>query len=310
MSRLDVLLESLDDSEVFFLEYSRIRSNRNVVFIIEGKDDPKFYSSKISGIYDLWDLLSVGGKAKVLELRESIRTHPSYKTDNVFFLIDRDFDERILGADIYTTPCYSIENLYCNPSTIRNLIIGECGLSNYKIQNRIEIVNFILQEYKALQELFHRSRNLIAANSIYLYIRTALQPRKINLDKIVKINVRLSDGYVAVKRARKRDYSAIKTTEKNGFRLFWAENAQLKRALESPNIYFRGKQEIMFLKEFVKLLKEDSFLAEKVFLQFGYKLKTDNPAMADHILSSAAQYVHAPECLNDFLRQTRNPKFN
>ncbi|WP_223513290.1 DUF4435 domain-containing protein [Pseudomonas sp. GL-B-19] len=310
-SRVDTLLESLDDTEVFFLEYSRIRSHGKAIFIIEGKDDPKFYTSKISTILgDLWDAVSVGGKSKVLELRMSIRNHPSYKTDKVFFLMDRDFDTRILGADIYTTPSYSIENIYCDPTTIRNLIVGECGLSNYKIQRRLDIITFVVQEYERLRAIFHRSKKLIIANSVFLYVRKEMHAKKISLDKVLKIEVKIADENLIVKLSRKSEYKAVRLAEKTKFREFLVQSPQLKEILRSPEMLFRGKQEILFLREFIKLLKEDSSLSKNVFIQFGHKLKLENPSMADHVLSSLAQYVRTPDCLIDFLGRSKEITFS
>lgn len=310
-SRVDVLLESLNDTEVFFLEYSRIRSHGRTIFIIEGKDDPKFYTSKISSVLgDLWDVVSVGGKAKVLELRMSIRNHPSYKSDKVFFLMDRDFDTRILDVDIYTTPSYSIENLYCDPATIKNLIIGECGLSNYKIQRRLDIISFVVKEYERLRAIFHRSKRLITANSVFLYIRKEMNGQKICLDKVLKIEVKIAGDNLVIKLSKKSEYNAVRLAEKSNFKNFVVHSPQLKETLASPGMLFRGKQEILFLREFIKLLKEDSFLSKNVHSQFGYKLKMENPSMADHVLSSLAQYVRTPDCLIDFLGRSKEVAFS
>lgn len=309
-SRVEDLLESLGDAEVFFLEYSRIRSNNKAIFIIEGKDDPKFYTSKISTIFgDLWDAVSVGGKSKVLELRSLIRTHTSYKGDKVFFLIDRDFDAKNLEADVYTTPTYSIENLYCDSATIKNLVIGECGLSNYKVPRRIDIINYITQEYERLQKAFHQNKRIVTANTVFLYVRKEMCARKISLDKVFKVDVKFASGNLVVKLSRKSEYISSRLAEKERFKDFLAKSPQLRETLSSPKMLFRGKQEILFLREFVKLLKEDGALSKDVFTHFGYKLKLENPSMADHVLSSLAQYVQPPDCLTDFLSRSKGMTF-
>lgn len=305
-SRVDQLLECLGDIEVFFLEYSRIRSHEKAIFIIEGKDDPKFYTPKISTIFgNLWDTISVGGKSKVLEFRMSILSHPSYKKDKVFFLIDRDFDTRKLEVDIYTTPTYSIENLYCDPDTVKNLIVGECGLSNYKINRRMDIINFIIQEYERLQAEFHRNKKLIAANSVFLYVRKEMNTRSVSLDKVLKVEIKIEDGKLIVNLSRKSEYISSRLTEKTKFRVFLAQSPQLREILSSPRMLFRGKQEILFLREFIKLLKEDGALSKDIFTQFGYKLKLENPSIGDHVISSLAQYVRTPDCLTDFLSRCK-----
>lgn len=305
-SRVETLLNTLDDTEVFFLEYSRIRCKEKAIFIIEGKDDPKFYTSKISAtLGNLWNVLSVGGKSKVLELRVSIKNHPCYSLDKVFFMMDKDFDSRILDTDTYTTHSYSIENLYCDPITIRNFVIGECGLSSYKVQNRTEIIEFILDEYKRLRAEFHKNRRLIIANSIFLYIRKEAGAKKTSLDKIIKLEVKIIDNSVKIKLFRKTEYKKIKDSEKTKFRIFLEKSTQLQEILNNPEVLFRGKQEILFLKEFIKLLKDGGALSKTVQHIFDHPLRMENPATAEHILSSMAQYVYSPACLSSFLTSSK-----
>jgi hypothetical protein len=307
-TRVDMLLEALEDTEVFFLEYSRVRSNNRSIFIIEGKDDPKFYTSKLASILgDRWDIVSVGGKSKVLEVRESIRNHPIYKGDSAFFLIDKDFDDRILKCDIYTTPCYSIENLYCEPATIKNLVIGECGLSNYKIPKRQEIIDYIVEEYKRIRSSFHKSRQAIAVNSIFLYTRKKLQDRKISLDQVVKIEVRIVEGQIRLKLTEKNKYRQMKQAERSKFHKFILNDAQLKEILANPGYLFRGKQEILLLKEFIKSLKDDGCTSNKVNQLFGHKIKLESQSLSENPLSSIAQYVHTPDCLIKFISSCKQP---
>lgn len=301
-TRVDALLEALEDTEVFFLEYSRVRSQKNSIFIIEGKDDPKFYTSKFAAILgEKWNMVSVGGKSKVLEVRESIRNHPTYKSDRVFFLIDKDFDEKNPEQDIYITPCYSIENLYCAPATIRNLVIGECGLSDYKAPKRHEIVDYIVGEYSRLRSTYHKSRQLTLANSIFLYVRKKLQDRKVSLDKIVKIEITIDQGKARPKLIKKDKYHQIKQTERNDFRKFVLDDTQLKSILTNPGDLFRGKQEILLLKEFIRSLKDGGHLSKEVTKLFGHKIKLENHSLSEHTLSAVAQYVPAPDCLIDFI---------
>lgn len=307
-TRVDILLNTLEDTEVFFLEYSRVRSQENSLFIIEGKDDPKFYTSKFTAILgNKWSMVSVGGKSKVLEVRESIRNHPIYRGDSVFFLMDKDFDEKDPEQDIYITPCYSIENLYCTPETIRNLVISECGLSDYKASKRLEIIDYIVREYIKLRSTYHNSRQLTAANSIFLYVRKKLQDRKVSLDKIVKIEVDIIQGKAHTKLIKKDKYHQIKQTEKNDFRKFVLADTQLKSILTNPGDLFRGKQEILLLKEFIRSLKDGGHLSKEVTQLFGHKIKLENHSLSEHTLSAVAQYVPAPDCLIDFISKCRRP---
>lgn len=305
-TRVEQLLDALNDLEVFFMEYSRLRSSKNPIFVIEGKDDPKFYSSKINSLLGSnWELVSVGGKSKVLEVRSSIRAHPKYKRDSVFFLVDKDFDERVLEEDLYITPCYSIENFYCDPKTIESLVVGECGLSDYKIQRRHEIIEFVVGEYNRLRAAFHCSSKMVAMNSVFLYARKQLTAEKVSLDKILKVEVDLSDGNVSLKLTRKAMYHDKRTQEKLKFYEFFKNDPQWRIVSANPGTLFRGKQEILFLKEFIKLLRDGKFISMRVRQVFGFNFKIENPAMHEHLLSTVAQYVYTPDCLIEFLGKTK-----
>lgn len=307
MSRVEYLTESMDDTEVFFLEYSRVRGSAQLIFIIEGKDDPKFYTSKIANFFhEKWDFLSVGGKSKVLELRLAIKDNPIYCNDNTFFMIDKDFDEEILEKDIYTTPSYSIENIYCEPETVRKMLVGECGLSNYKIYHRSAILEYLTMRYLGLQSLFHKNKRLIIANIIFLYARKGSLDKKVSLDKILKINIDIEKNGVLIKINWKGEFNKLKSKERENFISFVKNNAQVKEILSNPGARFRGKQEIGFLKEFVKLLKDNTFLTKEIEEHFSYNLKLDNPSLHDHMLSSLAQYVRTPDCLINFFESIKN----
>ncbi|NTX70318.1 DUF4435 domain-containing protein [Lelliottia amnigena] len=307
MSQVKYLTESMDDTEVFFLEYSRVRGSQQLIFIIEGKDDPKFYTSKIANFfYDKWDFLSVGGKSKVLELRRAIKGNPIYCRDKTFFMIDKDFDEEIIEKDIYTTPSYSIENIYCEPGTVRRMLVGECGLSNYKILHRSEILEYLTERYLELQSLFHKNKRLIIANIIFLYVRKEFIDKKVSLDRILKININIVEGDVLIKLNWKSEFNRLKKIERAKFIHFVKNNVQVKEVLASPGARFRGKQEIGFLKEFVKLLKDNSFITKEIEDHFSYNLKLDNPSLHDHMLSSLAQYVRTPDCLINFFETIKS----
>nr|WP_256348412.1 DUF4435 domain-containing protein [Pseudomonas yamanorum] len=280
----------------------RLRSKKCPIFIIEGKDDPKFYTSKIAGVFgDFWEFISVGGKSKVLELRNQIRGNPQCVDDNVYFFIDKDFDDRELYRDLYTTPAYSIENLYCESSTIRRLLAGECGLSNYKVSRRDEIIDFVVAKYEQLRNDFHRSKKIIAMNAVFLFVRKKLASKKISLDKVFVLEVDVASGRLRAKLKRKALYFDIKSSERKGFYQFYREGDAWSSVSANPSAYFRGKQEILLLREFIRGLQAGRWLSDSIKLQFDQVIKLENPSMADHVLSTAAQYVSSPVCLTQFL---------
>lgn len=303
--RLDLFLEYAEETEVHFFEYVRTRSvdgKSKVVMVLEGKDDPKFYTPKFDAlIKSEWVLLSVGGKSKALSLRGKIRSHPKYNRDSVYFFVDRDYDNNVAFEDTYVTPAYSIENLYCNPETVRRLVEVECGLTKVDLKSRREILAFLMGEYLKLRSRFHSNRKLVFLNSVFCYVRTQKQDRKISLDKLLKLEVKLKDGELVLLMKKGDAFAEHRAAERDSYKDFVRSNVSWLEVLSDPALRFRGKQEILILRLYVNALKHDGILAEEAKRAFGVKVKTENPSMADHILSTASQYVRTPACLSGFL---------
>lgn len=137
--------------------------------------------------FDLhWNLTSVGGKSKVLDLRKTLERHPLYNKDKCYYFIDKDYEEKINLENVYCTPTYSIENLYLHESCINKLIISECGLSNANIEKRHEIIEYILADYRHNLNKFHNDKKLIKLNTVFKYIKEN-EGENLSLDKILKI---------------------------------------------------------------------------------------------------------------------------
>ncbi|WP_326428797.1 DUF4435 domain-containing protein [Stutzerimonas frequens] len=302
--RLKQLLGFASEPEVYFVEYikSRAKDGRGkVVLVLEGKDDPKFYTAKFGAIIMCeWKAISVGGKQKVLELRETIRKHPRYKDDSVYFFVDRDFDDMASTDDIYVTPCYSVENMYCTPKTIKRLLEAECGLTSYDIENREEILDFLVNKYEVLQKAFHSSRKTRLANSVFLYVRKIKNDKKISLDKLLKLSV-FFDGDVRVALAKGPYFIKLRETEKADFKEFIRSSELWGDVSGQPALRFRGKQEVLLLRAYLDLLKHDGPLADMAHSIFGRRVRIENPAMSNHVLSTASQYAETPSCLYGFL---------
>ncbi|QMV64652.1 DUF4435 domain-containing protein [Pseudomonas berkeleyensis] len=302
--RLVRLLEFATEPEVYFVEYLKVRAGDGkgkVVFVLEGKDDPKFYTAKFGAIIKhAWKAMSVGGKQKVIELRESIRKHPRLKDDFVYFFIDRDFDDLVSSDDVYVTPCYSVENLYCTPRAVERLLEAECGLTDYEIENREQILRFLVDKYESIQRSFHSNRRTRLANSVFLYVRKVKNNKRISLDKLVKLSVSVEES-LRVSLVKGRYFIEGRESERQEFKDFVKTSQCWDEVSRQPALRFRGKQEILVLRAYLDLLKHDGYLANFTQNNFGRRIKIDNSAMSNHVLSAASQYAETPECLHEFL---------
>lgn len=302
MSRVDFLTAESENSIVFFREYVIKRGRCTYpIFIIEGKNDPKFYSGIIGAYFgSAWDFISAGGKSNVLNVRSMIRSNPTYASDKVAFLVDRDFDDTEIDSDLYVTPTYSIENIYCQPSTFERILVGECGLSDYKITERDQIKKRLKEEYKKLQYKFHKSRNLLLLNALYLYSKKVVPELKIGADDITKIDIEIKERNLVVKATRKKRFAELIPHSKE-IKNFLRKEPKWTKIASNPSTFLRGKQEIQFFREAISNIKDGGFFFAIAQEEFGVKVKLDNPSMADHVLSTTAQYVSPPRCLIDFM---------
>jgi hypothetical protein len=113
--------------------------------------------------------------------------------------------------------------------------------------------------------------------------------------------VGISQGKARIKLIKKIKYHELKESEKIEFHKFISTDPQLKTILASPGKFFRGKQEILLLKEFIKTLKNEGETSRKVDHLFGHKIKLENHSLSELTLSSVAPYVIAPDCLIKFI---------
>lgn len=303
--RVAEFLDFVEETEVYFVEYLKSRSvsgKSKYIMVLEGKDDPKYYTPIFSAlIRTAWEPLSVGGKSNSLELRDQIRRHPKYRNDSVCFFVDRDFDRPLNYPDVYTTPGYSIENLYCESDTVRRILEAECGLSKAEMENRKDILEYLLSIYTNTQAQFHSSKKIHLLNSVFMYVRTCKNDKKISLDKVLRLEVSFCEKGLSLNLKKQKYFIDSRRAEKVNFKQFIASSIDWEAAHSQPANRFRGKLEILLLRKFLESLKHDKHLSQSTILKFDTHIKLENPSMADHILSTVSQYVRPPDCLIDFL---------
>lgn len=308
--RVELMINESDDSIVHFDQYIKARAKfTSPIFIFEGIDDPKFYISNITTFFgENYQVFSVGSKSNVLELRTMIRSNSLYSKDIVVFFVDRDFDDTKEEDDLYVTPTYSIENLYCQASTFKSIISAEYGLSNIHIDPEHRLRNELTEEFERLQQKFHNSKKVIFINALYMFVRTELHNKSISLDKIASIDMEFSNGNIKVKLTKKKEYLQLKGKYKKEFFNFIQSNPKWKEKLNRPSMFFRGKQEMIFLRKMLEELRDEKYfylIAQRKIEQEQpekkHKIKYKGSLISQDILSSISQYVTTPSCLRDFL---------
>ncbi len=129
-----------------------INTNPDSLFcFFENKDAPYYHLSIKTSYNGDFHYISCGNKSMVKKAHDLIKSHEEFDNYKLAFIVDRDFDESIKNkfADIYETPCYSIENLYCQSSSIKELI-----KTDFQIGEDDPLHKTIVELYKNLQSDF------------------------------------------------------------------------------------------------------------------------------------------------------------
>lgn len=178
MELIQMMEEECSCTEVIFQDYVQSRKTYGIFVFFEGKDDYKYYWCRISPF--------IGGRAcktyvcnckeNVAIVHEMICTKTKRKADErTLYFADNDFEkDNNLSQDIYVTPTYSIENLYVSDNAIRNMIIGEFGLSgemndtdrndfekavSYLVSKRDDIITSMLYANAWYSLQYNKSKN-------------------------------------------------------------------------------------------------------------------------------------------------------
>lgn len=303
--RVQTLLEAAESLPTYFLQYTRTRARcgKLPIFVFEGVDDPKYYTPRIDYRFGgRWRPLSIKGKSNVISLRNDIKQNPAYSNDKVGFIVDKDFDDSIVGCDIYTTPCYSVENIYLADSTIRNLLTSAGGLSN-NTEAELEAIDYVLELYNNYKSKYEHHRRTKRMNLAFLYIRKELADKKISLNKLFQVSHKLGSDYnFSIK--DKKDLAELKKTkiDSKNFKEFVRKNHVARNILSGNGEFYRGKQQLLFLREFVIALKStDKAFYAKIKKETGVRVAFKKTNLGADILSDLSAVATTPPCLSDFL---------
>ena len=174
MSLLDVMENESDCIESIFQSYISSKSKKDIFLFFEGKDDFKYYVSRVSShIGDKeYGVFHCNCKMNVLTIQEMIANKTGIQDDkkNLYF-IDRDYDDNEdIPDSIYITSSYSIENYYFTDSAIKRMLIGVVGFSEESEEDSLD--------FKIVFDHIVNKRNEIIEEIIYANAWYSLQIKK------------------------------------------------------------------------------------------------------------------------------------
>ena len=265
---------------------------------IEGKDAP-YYHFRIKSDYggDI-HYINCCGKKHVLKVKELIENHSEYEPYKTRYFIDKDFDISLKGTSksLYETPCYSIENLYCSPNSVKEILKCEFQLleTDKEFTEIFDLYSKLLSDF---------SESILVFNAWY-----SLQKEKSRISGLpnnVNLESNLPKGYITISLEKiETDYGLekIKETFNDSLDVNQQELDNKISELRQGNIHqnLRGKFVFNFLISFIRqLITDANTKGQQKFISKKAKFNVDNKTA----LSTFSPYAETPECLKEFVKE-------
>lgn len=294
----DLIREREEATSVAYQKFTLLTSsNSDSLFcFFENKDAPYYHLRIKSYFPGNFHYISCGNKSMVLRAHKLINRHKEYKKYKLAFFIDRDFDKSIKNEidEIYETPSYSIENLYCSINAFKEFM-----KTDLQIGEDEPLHSIVLNLYQQLQQDFLNASFLF--NAWY-----KLQKRKgieLNVKPDVSLSNSLIPAFIEVSlQGINQVYDLNSIVEKYPNQLNYTQE-ELTNTIDQLNncdlrLDLRGKYVFNFMTTFIRQLIEDGADPNKrTVLTRKIKYNMDNSTS----LSLLTCYADTPQCLIDFI---------
>jgi len=304
LSRIDKLRKARSSESVYFMDFMKaVSKHRDILVCFFEGEDEKYFSVRLNMIrpQTKWTGINCSGKVNVLSLKEKILSHDKYKNSFVAFFVDMDFDDDEVEEhpNLYITPCYSVENIYADIESYKNILSAEFGMTEFCSQS-----NDFEKAVSLFETRFDEFFNVILPFNIWIKAHRKLE--KSGLKGIGKLNLK------NIKIENLVNITLEKVTPvydcENIGRLFpdssliTAENySEAEGYFEAENIgtLLRGKQQLEFLRVFLTKLRDERSKKENSIFSKRTSIKLQ--LSKANLLSELSQYAVTPNCLNTFL---------
>lgn len=273
-------------------------SNPSDLFcFFEGKDAPYYHFRIKSNFQGEVHYLICKGKKRVLKAKELIENHKEYNQYKTAFFIDKDFDVSMKNkfANLYETPCYSIENLYCTPQSVKEIIKCEFQFTEDE------------PEFKVILDLYEKLHVDFLNSMLFFNAWYSIQKRKqteTGIANNVSLENDLPKGFISISLEQINtvyDLEKIQNTFPNSHEITEDEVLEeIDELLKKDLCFFlRGKFVLSFLIDFIRLIVTDSSDKTKnKYITRKIKLNLDRST----VLSTLSPYAITPDCLDEFIR--------
>lgn len=299
----NLLEESVSDCVAyteFMLNYKK--SEDNLYCFFEGNEDRFYYSIRIDLLSATNDNIGFicGGKEKVLKVHKLIKDNNYYRNVKTSFYIDSDYDKNEINPDIYITPTYSIENLYCTKESFEKILISE-----FKMNSGDNDFIKCVENYLYIQDKFNEQTLLLNAwlacqadyrneHKTYTYLKIDNKVKTF-FDKIVLTDLSAIKALQEIK--TKVDIENIFVDSPV------IEDSKLEEKVEyfktiNKSDKFRGKFILRLLENYLCRLQSISGVNPEMFeKKYSSNLRFEYAT----ICSNLSQYATTPNCLKDYI---------
>jgi hypothetical protein len=273
-----------------------------LVCVFEGEDS-KYYGSRIDAFFSEFNRknLTCKGKRNVLGLRERIQGNVELSLAKILFFVDSDYDETETDFDLYSTPCYAIENLYAKESVFNKILIDELGLCSFKDEG---LITELVKKYSHFEA--HSDEALAELNA---WLIARIKESETNLDIKLNLNNISIDKFLTIE-----NFTPKKSYEISELDSIFSVNTpvsqdDLNSAIhivnESDKVMFcRGKYRLEYFRMFLVEVFNESRNGVGIFTD--RKIKPKLTLVKSNIISELSQYAETPSCLNVFLEEYKN----
>lgn len=296
----DLIREREEASSVAYQEfvlYTTTHENSLFCFF-ENKDAP-YYHLRIKINYNgAYEYIPCGNKKSVLKVYELIKNYREYDKYKLAFFVDRDFDNPLkdLYTEIYETPSYSIENLYCSIESMKEFI-----KTDLQIRESEELFSKVIRQYTNLQKNYLESILLFNA----WYKLQKIKRNELNEKLEVKLTDTFPSDFVEISLedvTYNYDENKIILKYPNHLPYTDEELQSTVRELECENLRLnlRGKYVFSFMTTFIrKLIEDGADVTKRKILDRKIKYNMDNSTS----LTLLTTYAESPDCLSVFLKR-------
>lgn len=294
MNLLEVMENESDCIESIFQSYVSSKSKKDIFLFFEGKDDFKYYVSRVtSHIGDKeYGVFHCKCKMNVLIIQEMIANQAAIQDDkkNLYF-IDRDYDDNENIPDsIYITSSYSIENYYFTDSAIKRMLIGVVGFSEESKDDTLD--------FKKVFDYIVNKRNEVIEEIIYANAWYSLQIKKSKDCKSFPQMTSVKD-YSVIKNLNK--ICEFESLVKNSIETTELEIENEIRALKiNPENKIRGKYFTQALTPIFRNIFQDA--GKKHDRKFFSKKRKIHLNLSD-IICELSAYADTPLELNSYIKE-------